>query len=110
MWKKRNWKIAENEYIEKQTKKAYNEILIREEKEQIILDLKRFNAQETVIKSRLIRYIIKRLFGTTASIEKIHIDDIIKLCANNIGNKFLMPNKNVKILLKNHKIYIINQS
>ena len=100
---------AEDKYIEKQTEKIYKEILIKEEKKQIVLNLKSFNMQENVIKSRLIRYTIKRLFGTISSIEKIHIDDIIKLCANNIGNKFLIPNKNIKILVKNHKIYIINQ-
>ncbi len=101
---------AENEYIEIQAKRAYEKILLEEDEKKLVLDLKKFNMQELVIKSRIIRYTIKRLFGTTASIEKIHIDDIIKLCANNIGNKYLTPNKNVKILIKNHKIYIINQS
>ena len=38
------------------------------------------------------------------------IEDIIKLCSNNIGNKFLIPNKKVKILVKNKKIFfIVNQ-
>ena len=101
----------DNEYMEKQTIKAYNEMLIQEEsKKEIILDLKKFNMQEKVIKSRLIRYTIKRLFGNTLSIEKIHIDDIIKLCDKNIGNKYLTPNKNIKILVKNHKIFLTNQS
>ena len=102
--------IEEDEYIEKQTQKAYQELLIQENSKEIILDLKKFNLQEIVIKSRLIRYTIKRLFGSIENIEKIHIDDIIKLCSNNIGNKYLTPNKNVKILIKNHKIYISNQS
>lgn len=99
--------VAENEYMEKQTQKAYQEILVQENEKEIIIDLKNFNLQETVIKARLIRYIIKRLFGTTESIEKIHIDDIIKLCEKNIGNKFLMPNKNIKVLVKEHKIFFI---
>ena len=72
------------------------------------MDLKMFNSQETVIKARLIRYIIKRLFRTTASIEKIHIEDIIKLCHHNIGNKYLTPNKNLKVLVKNQKVYFFN--
>ena len=43
-------------------------------------------------------------------IEKIHIRDIIQLCNRNIGNKFLIPNKKVKILVKNKKIfYIFNE-
>lgn len=95
---------AENEYMEKQTKKAYQQMIIEENLQEIIIDLKKFNLLEKVIKSRLIRYIIRRLFGSTASIEKIHIDDIIKLCDHNIGNKYLKPNKNVKVLVKNHKV------
>ena len=104
-----NIAIEEDEYIEKQVKKAYQEILLEENKKEIVLDLKTFNLQEKVIKSRLIRYTIKRLFGTTANIEKIHIEDIIKLCSNNIGNKYLTPNKNIKIFVKDHKIFVSNQ-
>lgn len=98
----------EDKYIENQTQKIYKEILLEEQKEQIIINLKKFNLQETVIKSRLIRYIIKRLFGSSQSIEKIHIEDIIKLCSKNIGNKYLTPNKNTKILIRDHKIYFVN--
>ncbi len=99
----------EEEYLDKQTKKVYQELLLEQNENQIIIDLKKFNLQETVIKARLIRYIIKRLFGSSQSIEKIHIQDIIKLCEKNIGNKYLTPNKNTKILVKNHKIYFIEQ-
>lgn len=95
----------EDEYMERQTRKAYQELVLEENQREIVIDLKKFNLQEIVIKSRLIRYIIKRLFGTTASIEKIHIDDVIKLCDNNVGNKYLTPNKNVKVLVKNHRVY-----
>ena len=94
----------ENEYIEKQTKIAYKEILIEERPQEIILNLRKFNSQEVVIKSYLIRYTIKRLFGSTKNLEKVHIEDIIKLCNNNIGNKYLTPNKNVKFLLYYIKI------
>ncbi len=99
----------EEEYIEKQVIKVYNEILIEEKEKEIIVDLKKFNNKERVIKSRLVLYTITRLFGTVQGIEKIHIEDIIKLCNNNIGNKYLTPNKNIKILVKNHKIYFLSQ-
>lgn len=99
----------ENEYMEKQTQKIYQNLCIEEKQKinlpEIVLDLKIFNLQEMVIKSRLIRYTIRRLLGSTVSIEKIHIDDIIKLCEKNIGNKYLTPNKQIKVLVKNHKIY-----
>lgn len=97
----------ENEYFELQTIKAYNEIKEEETKEQIILNLKKFNSLDLVIKNRIVLYTINRLFGSSSGIEKIHLQDIIKLCSNNIGNKFLIPNKKVKVLIKNGKIFFI---
>lgn len=99
-----NLKSKENK--EEQTSEKRNEEIFQNtnDKEYIILDLKGFNKQEKVIKSNIILYTITRLFNTTKGIEKIHIEDIIKLCANNIGNKFLMPNKNLKVFIKNGKI------
>lgn len=102
----------EETYIEKQVEKEYKEILIEEnlEKRTIIVDLKKFNNEEKVIKSRLILYTITRIFGSSKGIEKIHIEDIIKLCNNNIGNKYLTPNKNIKVLTKNSKIYFLGKA
>ena len=99
----------EDTYVEKQVEKAYQEIFIEGNNEEIILNLKKFNNYEKVIKSRIVLYTITRLFGSSKGIEKIHIDDILKLCKNNIGNKFLTPNKNLKVLVKNHKIYFSKQ-
>ena len=95
----------EDEYIENQVKNIFNDIKLEENENQVVLQLKLFNLQEKVIKSRLILYTITRIFGSTNGIEKIHIEDIIKLCNNNIGNKYLTPNKKIKVLVKNHKIY-----
>ena len=91
----------ENEYIQKQVEEAYNQIVIQEDikKEEIQLDLKKFNSLETVIKNRLILYTISKLMGSSKNIEKIHIRDIINLCQNNIGNKYLTPNKSIKIMV-----------
>lgn len=100
----------EDEYLEKLVETKYNDYVEQEDKGQIIMNLKEFNKEEKVIKSRLLLYTISRLLGTTKGIEKIHIEDIIKLCEKNIGNKYLTPNKNIKILVKNQKIYFINQN
>lgn len=100
----------ESNYIELQTQKAFEKILIAKEKEQITLNLKEFNKQDKVIKNRLILYTTKELMGSTQGIEKIHIEDIIKLCQNNVGNKFLTPNKNLKVLVKDKKIFFIRQN
>lgn len=100
----------ESNYIELQTQKTFEKILIAKEKEQITLNLKEFNKQDKVIKNRLILYTTKELMGSTQGIEKIHIEDIIKLCQNNVGNKFLTPNKNLKVLVKDKKIFFIRQN
>lgn len=98
---------AESDYVDKQTQKTYNQILIEKTDKYIKINLKKFNEQEKVIKGRLILLVIKELMGSTQGIEKIHIEDTIKICNNNIGNKYLMPNKNIKILVKDKKINFI---
>ena len=94
-------------YLNEIVEKTYNEILLEKRENQIVLDLKKFNDIDLVIKKRVVLYTINSLFGNTCNIEKIHIEDIIKLCANNIGNKFLCPNKNIKVLVKDKKIFFI---
>ena len=100
-------------YFNKIVKESYADILLYENinnlnenlEKYIILDLKKFNKLEYVIKSRVLLYSINKLLGTTKGIEKINIEDMIKLCEKNIGNKCLIPNKNVKIFVKKGKIF-----
>ena len=82
------------------------ELLISKDNENkvLILDLKKFNVQDDVIKSRVIINGINFLLGNTQGIEKVHVDDIVKMCKNNIGNKFLSPKKNIKIAVGKNKI------
>ena len=100
----------EDRYLEKVASNVYEKILIKQEPGQIILGLKEFNEQDEVIKNRIILYTVKKLFGSSQGIEKIHINDIIKLCNNNIGNKYLIPNKKIKILVKDKKIFFMAQT
>ena len=87
----------EDEYMKKRTIEVYTKIKIQEKEGYIVLDLKEFNKQEEVIRKRLIIYTIAQTIGSAQNIEKVNIEDIIKLCSNNIGNKYLTPNKNIKI-------------
>ena len=95
-------------FINRIVESEYNKILLEENKEEIILDLNGFNELDVVIKKGIILLCINKIFGTTNGIEKIHIEDMIKLCERNIGNKFLTPNKKTKIVIKNKKIYIMS--
>ncbi len=107
----------ENSFIEKKVEESYRQVLIEEmlgnkelnRKKEIILDLKKFNKLDLVIKNRLMLYTIGRVLGTSKNIEKVHIEDLVKLCNNNIGNKYLTPNKNIKVMVNNRKIYFIKQ-
>lgn len=96
----------ESNYIDLQTQKIYQKLLIEKGPEEISLRLKEFNEQDKVIKSRIILLAVKDVMGSTQRIEKIHIEDIIKLCSNNVGNKFLTPNKKIKFLIKDKRIYV----
>lgn len=97
----------QEEFLEKQTSQVYSEICISEDKKsEIILNIREFNKQEKLLQKRIILYAIKKLFGSTKGIEKVHIEDVIKLCNNNIGNKYLKPNKHVKISLQDKKLKI----
>lgn len=100
----------EDLFLKNETKNIYNKILIEENKNQIILNLKEFNKQEKVIKKRIIIYSIDRILGTSQNIEMINIKDLIKLCENNIGNKYLLPNKNIKVLVNKGKIFFIGMA
>lgn len=101
-----NIATQENEYIDRIVKKECANIIISKTKQEVKLDLKKFNALDDFIKSKAFLEYVRELFGTTKGIEKIHIQDIIKMCEKNIGNKFLTPNKNMKVFVKKGVISI----
>lgn len=98
--------ISETEnYLQIQTEKIYQKLVIEENKNTIILDLKKFNAENVLIQKRILMYTINKVLGNVQDVEKVNIEDVVKLCNNNIGNKYLMPNKNIKILVNKGKIF-----
>ena len=99
--------IEEEQFINKVVEKEYEKLQIAVDNN-IILNLKEFNKLDYVIKSKLILYTISKVYGKTSGIEKKHIDDIIKLCDNNIGNKYLTPQKGIKIYVKKGKIFFLS--
>lgn len=99
----------EEEYFEEIISKKYEELKIGENLNEIVLELHKFNELNKVIKSKIIIYTINKANGNVQGIGKIHIEDIIKLCENNIGNKYLTPNKNVKVFVKKGKIFFMGK-
>lgn len=96
----------EEEYFKQIVNQTYETLKIGENEKEIILDLQKFNRLSKVIKEKTLLYTINKVIGTTQGIGKVHIEDCIKLCANNIGNKYLTPNKNVKIFVKQGNIFV----
>ena len=99
----------ENAFLNKLTETEYKKILIQKIDNQISLDLKKFNELDNIIRKRIILYTVANLRGGSQGIEKVHIEDIVKLCKNNVGNKFLIPNKGLKVLVKDKKIFFIKE-
>lgn len=99
---------AENEYIVKQARKIFEEIAIynRNQKElgKIEFEVKNFNTLDEVIKQKIVFITIEKMLGSTRNIEKNNIDDVIKMAQRNIGEKYILLNKNIKVLIKNKKI------
>ena len=98
---------SEDRYIEDTSIVEYKKICILESTDKIELKLKEFNKLDKVIQNRIILLSVRKIFGSAQGIEKVNLEDIIKLCNNNIGNKFLKPNKNLKVLIKDKKINLI---
>ena len=112
-------KIVEKEYKkllisvnknseERENNKTKNKTNIKtNNRKEIVLNMKEFNILDYVIKAKIILYAISQVSGSATGIGKIHIDDIIRLCNNNIGNKFLIPKKGIKVYVKKGKIFFI---
>ena len=100
-------KIAKEDasYLEGIIKSEYEKVLIKEQEGIITLDLKQFNLLDIVIKKGIIRYTINKVLGNIQGLSVIHVDDIITMCSKNIGNKYLTPNKKIKVGIKNKKIF-----
>jgi len=99
--------VKENDdYINMVANEAFNNIIISQKEDEIILNRRKFNELDRIIQKKIIMKSIQSVTGTTKGVEKVNLEDIIKLCNNNIGNKFLTPNKNVKIELKDKNIFI----
>lgn len=98
------------EYFAQIVQTQYETLKIGENEKEVILNLKEFNKLPKVIKTRLLLYTINKVAKTVQGIEMVNLEDMIKLCENNIGNKYLMPNKHVKIFVKQGKIQVTNSS
>lgn len=100
----------EEEYWEQKIEEIYQEILVEKTENKISLDWKAFQKLEPFLQSKMIRYTVQKLCGTTQKLEKIHIQDIRKMCQKNIGNKYLTPYQGLKVEVKEKRINVMIMS
>ena len=107
---------VQNLHIKNEVKNIYNKIATETFKEnnkndkilgKIELDLNEFQKLDLNLKQNIIIYAITKTLKNARNIEKVNIDDIIKMCNRNIGKKYIEPNKNLRILIENKKIIFI---
>lgn len=75
-----------------------------------VINLKEFNKLDDFIKGRVVIEIIQKVVGSIQGIEKVNVEEIINLCSKNIGNKFLTPNKSLKVYVNRSKAAFIKIS
>ena len=84
-----------NEFIKEQVNIFYEKVAINDNN-QIKINAKEFNKLADIIKEGIILKAIEELTGTIKNVEKSNVDDVIKLAKNNVGNKNIFFNKNIK--------------
>lgn len=108
---------VQNMHIKNEVENIYNKIatetfeknnkISTETLGKIELDLNEFRKLDLNLQQNLIIYTITKALKSARNIEKVNVDDIIKICNRNIGKKYIQPNKNLKILIENKKIIFI---
>ncbi len=94
----------EENYVNGKIDESFNSLIIESSKDKVVLRLKGFNEQDILIRKRLVLKCINLVLGNAKDIGKVHVDDIVKMCENNVGGKFLTPNKHVKVSVINKKV------
>jgi len=86
---------SEDDFIENVSNENYKKLLVIGEKNRIELKLKEFNLLDEVLKNRIILIATRKLFGSTQGIEKVNIEDIIKVSS--------------KLLKDNGELYMVHR-
>ena len=97
-----------NDYIEKESKKAYKSVLIKASNKNICIDLKKFRLKDRVIRIGVIREVFNCLISTLKDITKINIDDIIVLTEKEKGGHLDLPYNVTVDKKQNDLIFTLN--
>lgn len=80
-----------NEYIENESKKAFDDLTIDSSEKKVVINLKKIRLKDRIIKIGIIRETLNYLISTLKDITKINIDDIIKMTDKEKGGHLDLP-------------------
>lgn len=80
-----------NDFLEKESKKVLEDIIIDKNDKKIIIDLRKFRLRDKVLKKEIIKKILEYLANTLKDISKINIDDIVELSDKESGGHLDLP-------------------
>ena len=86
-----NQAILVSDYIDSVSKFIYANIKEKEEKDNIVLDLTKFNNLTELFKSNVIKIVIKKLSNSLKDIGKVHIDSVITFSSKMDGGHIDLP-------------------
>lgn len=82
--------LDENDYLEKECKKAFNEVC-DSNNEGILADIKKLKSQHLAIQRRLVRLMYQKLKGDVYGLEYIHVEDVLNLLDKQTSSKIDLP-------------------
>jgi len=95
----------EDEFINKIADSSFKQVVIKNDVQGLVINAKKFSQMDIVLQKRIILKCIGFVNGTTVHIEEVNIMDILRMINNNIGNKYIIPIKGLKVYINKSQIY-----
>lgn len=101
----KNSKLIRNtaDFIQSKSEKYLSKLILTNTAQNLELDAKKFRSLPEALKENILRICYKNLIGNTKNLESTHLEEILLLITNNIGNKSKKFGKCI-ITLKNNII------
>ena len=90
-------------YIDKMAKVEYEGIILKKEKNTVLINIKEFKNMDIAIQKRVVLNAINDIMGNIKSIEDKHIEDICELLRKAITGKMFSIEKKFSIQIENNK-------
>lgn len=97
---------TDSDFLNEYSSNKYKTILVKEEKDKVILDNEKFLGLHKGIKARVLRYSIEKLFGYLKGIEEKNINDILDLSSSKNTGKSLYIGNNVRVKINYNELIL----